>query len=266
MTPEQLAKQAAKIEKQLASLQKKREEVGQKRPPVHLKELCPDRCNFKDRAFESAVQEFMQKYMNGFDVTDLADEEGNHDIEAWEFTLPGRYKVREGEGDLFVGDENRILADGEEKPADSEGSVIIEWYWIEDTEYGKPVSPSDARGEDAEVSIKGEEAAVWYEEDEAARFAEEQDREHMEEGRYGFPWAHNWSYRPEGFIKDYELTESGFVVAEFRGDRVCSIDGGGYSFAGAHYAPLFAKVAERCGWLVETDGGPRLITTEKQEE
>ena len=99
-------------------------------------------------------------------------------------------------------------------------------------------------------------------------------RERMEESRLGFPWAWNWAWMPDDRITDDELREAGFTVARYTGGaggrdddeyRLCGIDGGGYSFDGAHFAPLCAIVhanRRQYHWTVETDNGEAYITLE----
>lgn len=95
-------------------------------------------------------------------------------------------------------------------------------------------------------------------------------RERMEESRFGFPWAQTWAFRPDDRISDDELRAAGFTVATYTGEgggeyRLCGIDGGGYSFDGAHFAPLCAIVhanRSKYGWTVETDDGHAYITME----
>ena len=95
-------------------------------------------------------------------------------------------------------------------------------------------------------------------------------RERMEESRHGFPWAWNWAFRPDDRITDDELREAGFTVATYTGGdgdeyRLCGIDGGGYSFKGAHFATLCAIVhanRRQYHWTVETDDGEAYITVD----
>lgn len=116
------------------------------------------------------------------------------------------------------------------------------------------------------ASGDGFEEEFFETEDDAIDFV----RERMEESRYGFPWAHSWAFRPDDRITNDELRAAGFTVATYHGGaggsyRLCGIDGGGYSFDGAHFAPLCAIVhANRrgYGWKVETDDGNAYITTE----
>jgi hypothetical protein len=103
----------------------------------------------------------------------------------------------------------------------------------------------------------------FAEESDAEYFAQEQN-EQAEERRHGFPWAWNWCFLPHETITTRHLQDAGFVVASYRGGdgddyRLAGIDGGGYSFKGAHYAKLYALVAADYGWKVNTDNGPALI-------
>lgn len=86
------------------------------------------------------------------------------------------------------------------------------------------------------------------------------DLESESEHRYGFPFAQNIGslIEHEAWVDD--LQACGFEVYRYDGDQIIAgIDGGGYSFMGAHFAPLYARLAARCEWLVETKDGPRLI-------
>ena len=120
------------------------------------------------------------------------------------------------------------------------------------------------------ASGDGFEEEFFETEDDAIDFV----RERMEESRYGFPWAQSWAFRPDDRITDDELREAGFTVARYTGGeggrddcqyRLCGIDGGGYAFDGAHFAPLCAIVyanRREYGWKVETDEGLVYITLE----
>jgi hypothetical protein len=79
---------------------------------------------------------------------------------------------------------------------------------------------------------------------------------------YGFPFAWNtgWMLDHDDWLD--ELHEVGFLVYRYDGDAVIAgIDGGGYAFMDAHFKPLYAALAEKYEWLVETSHGPRRITT-----
>lgn len=79
----------------------------------------------------------------------------------------------------------------------------------------------------------------------------------------GFPFAWNTGWVLEGSHWLDELSAAGFLVYDYEGTIIAGIDGGGYAFMDAHFKPLYATLAEKNGWLVETKHGPRLITTRK---
>ena len=79
---------------------------------------------------------------------------------------------------------------------------------------------------------------------------------------YGFPFAWNTGWVLEEKYWVPELTAAGFLVYRYDGDAIIAgIDGGGYAFMDAHFMPLYAALAEKHGWMVETDHGPRRVTT-----
>ena len=86
-----------------------------------------------------------------------------------------------------------------------------------------------------------------------------------EQSRHGFPFAWNTGWGVENTYWLAELQAAGFVVYRYDGDTlIAGIDGGGYSFMGAHFAPLYAALAAKNDWLVETDDGPRRITMSRE--
>jgi len=193
-------------------------------PTVNLRALVPDRCNFKDRAFERFVDRFMERFMPGFPLG-LLDTSSEVAYERWEIVEddPTEHitEIQEERDDLIV---TRYLAD---------------WNGYEET--------FDCFDD-----------------------AFDHVRQCMDESRYGFPWAWSWAFLPDDRITDDELREAGFTVAHYTGGdgvtyRLCGIDGGGYSFAGAHFATLCAIVyanRSKHGWTVETDNGEAYITLE----
>lgn len=184
-----------------------------------LAALVPDRCNFIDRAFEDATDRFMDQNMPGFPLG-LLD---TSNYERWELEPLGRCAVEC------------------ELPADVSGTDMHELFFVIDND--------DERHEFAEES-------------DAEYFAQEQN-EQAEEGRHGFPWAWDWCFLPHETITTRHLQDAGFVVASYKGGcddyRLAGIDGGGYSFKGAHFATLYALVAADYGWKVNTDKGPMRI-------
>lgn len=98
---------------------------------------------------------------------------------------------------------------------------------------------------------------------------EDADRDELElewEGSFAaFPFAWNTGWVLEGNRWVDELGAAGFLVYRYNDDAIIvGIDGGGYSFMDAHFKPLYAALAEKNGWLVETKHGPRRITTQKE--
>jgi len=86
-----------------------------------------------------------------------------------------------------------------------------------------------------------------------------------QDGFHGFPFAWNTGWVLEGDHWLDELSAAGFLVYRYDDDTiVAGIDGGGYSFMDAHFKPLYAALAERHGWLVDTVAGPRRVTVTKE--
>jgi hypothetical protein len=84
-----------------------------------------------------------------------------------------------------------------------------------------------------------------------------------EESRCGFPFAWNTGWVLESVHWLYEVRSAGFLVYQYAGDVIIAgIDGGGYSFKGAHFAPLYAALAAKHRWMVRTNAGPRYLTLE----
>jgi len=85
------------------------------------------------------------------------------------------------------------------------------------------------------------------------------------DGFCGFPFAWNTGWVLEGEHWLDELSAAGFLVYKYDDDAIIAgIDGGGYAFMDAHFIPLYAALAEKRGWLVETTNGPRYITTKRE--
>lgn len=196
--------------------------LAQVRPPITLNEVCRDRCNFTDRTVEAQVQAFMNRY-DAVYVPDLAKLE---DPESWELVAGGggaeRYAVKRIEG--------------------REPTEAAE-FWVYDTEDSITVGHS-------------------YDEDEEPDCCDEVDRrnaEHTLENLNGFPFAQSYGYEIESFEIE-QFAAAGFLVYRYDGDRlIAGIDGGGYSFLGAHWAPLYWAKALAGEWVVDTDTGPRRV-------
>jgi hypothetical protein len=192
---------------------------------VNLQALVPDRCNFTDRTFERFVDRFMERLMPGLPLGML----DTSTYERWEIVEddPSEFVSQTGEM-VYNGDDDRCIT-----------TYHADWNGCEES---------------------------FDNEDDAIDFV----RERMEESRHGFPWAWNWAFQPDDRITDDELRGAGFTVAHYTGGdgdtyRLCGIDGGGYSFKGAHFATLCALVyanRRRYHWTVETDDGEAYITVD----
>jgi hypothetical protein len=204
-------------------------------PTVNLRALVSDRCNFKDRTFERFVRRFMEWAMPSFPLG-LLDTSSETAHERWEIV--------------------------EDDPVD----YITE---IQEEEPGATGADDDLIYTRYRTSWNGYEETFDCFDD-----AFDHVRQCMDESRYGFPWAWNWAFLPDDRITDDELRAAGFTVATYTGGaggrddcqyRLCGIDGGGYSFDGAHFAPLCAIVyanRHKYRWTVETDNGEAYITLE----
>ena len=84
-----------------------------------------------------------------------------------------------------------------------------------------------------------------------------------EQALCGFPFAWNNGWVVENTYWLDEMRAAGFLVYRYDGEAIIAgIDGGGYSFRGAHFAPLYAALAAKNGWMVRTNAGPRYLTLE----
>lgn len=190
-------------------------------PPVRFTDLCSDGTNVTDRAFEVSVRAWMNENMSPIDTT-LLDRE---DSEKWELLTP-RYEVRQSD------------------PMDEESL----WYVWDRQEAGF-------------VSEEILDEPVAFEEEWLAQDALLSLEDENINALAAFPFAWNTGWVLDSTYWLAELQAAGFLVYRYDGDAIIAgIDGGGYSFMGAHFAPLYAAVAAKNDWLVETDDGPRRIT------
>lgn len=222
----ELIKARKELDVQLANL-------ADERPALTLDAITPDRCNIPDRVIEGEIRAFRNRY-DGIDVTDLADENGNQDPEKWEHIAGGRDSER------F---EVREIPDPDYAPAseDDETPVV---YAVVDTE-----GAGDGIVE------------TFMDEDDAESDRDERNREAFGESLYGFPFAHNHGYVIDGWDVE-SFAAAGFLVWLYDGDKyIVGIDGGGYSFDGAHWAPLF--FSRMAGVKIETETGPRIVAGQR---
>ena len=221
------------LQRQIEVAREEQVRLAREAPPISFeRDLCRDRCNITDPVFEAYVRAFMAREMSSINTT-LLDRE---DYEKWENLTP-RFEVREVEVPLS------------DDPDADEVTMWRVWDHDEDgyveDEDGKPLT--FARDFDAH-DTRGD--------------LEQED----EQNGYGFPFAWNTGWVMEGEYWTAQLREAGFKVYRYDGDTIIAgIDGGGYSFMGAHFAPFYARLAEKNGWLVETVDGPRRLVFESPD-
>lgn len=214
------------ITAQIEALEDQRREIGRALPPITFKDVCPDGHNVES-TFERDVSRFLQDRMKEIDVTML----DTNDPDKWEFLTP-RYAVGELEP-TGIDEDDRDVQPVQYGVIDLDNERFVEY---EDNE-GKPLAFDD----------KSDAQERCYE------LNSEDD-----ENRHGFPFACNTGFVVENERWIDDLRACGFLVYRYDGDKlIAGIDGGGYSFMGAHFAPFYARLAARNGWLVETKDGPR---------
>lgn len=215
----------------IAEYEEEQRNIARSIAPVRFDDLCPDRCNITDPVFERDVRRFMADHMTTIDTT-LLDRDN---YEKWQNLTP-RYEVRaltRGEGE----DEEEGYG-----VFDHDEDAFIEGEYV----YGDEESDSELR--------------FFLDEHDADQIAAEKNEEDESNG-YGFPFASNTGWVMDGVYWLAELRASGFKVYNYdEGAIIAGIDGGGYSFMGAHFAPFYARLAAKNDWLVQTKDGPRRIS------
>ena len=252
-------------------------------PLVHLTDLVPDGCNFKDQRFLQEVRDFMSKDMPAVHLSLLADSEGNHDHEEWDrerVSGLGRFVVESTTHSVCT--QCECMTEDPEccgLDDDCDGPTCTceerfapleqrEFFRIRDTDYldqhvGSAVLPRDLG---VMYDYMHDDVYLWEDEDEATTTADGLTIEAEHEGMYGFPFACSWARMPSDRIRTEDLIKAGFLVYTFRNTRIAGIDGGGYSFEGQHFAKLYALHAERCEWSIMTDQCEARITTAPRPE
>lgn len=188
-----------------------------------------------DHEFRADVDRFARQYMPSVPMH-LLGSENREDYDDWEMLLDydccTRFTVRE--------------------LTDADGLC---WYVVIDTDTDMIYTE---RGEHGEEIDPDDYTDGWADEDEAQEAAVELERTDYTENCHGFPFAHGWGHiMSERNLPDNDdLYRHGFVVFEFRGERIAGVDGGGYSFTDQHFAPLYIELAQRHGWQVQTERGP----------
>lgn len=226
-------------------------------PTIALTDLVKDRCNFTDRTFEQFVDDVMAHLMPGFPLQ-ILDTESENAHEEWEIEQrdPEQYItcviVEATEEGLHYEAWRPNRQDEPELTPEQMKAYIGR---LADT-VGDELAGLEP-GEDVEfffVDYDGEEFDSPY------RYAAEADEvveDAINQSFHGFPWAWNWCWYPDDRVRTEDLQACGFVVASYREYRLCGIDGGGYTFKGAHFAPLVYTLCKRWNLEIPTDKGPR---------
>lgn len=267
-------------------------------PTVRLIDLVPDGCNFKDKTFESYVHRWMERNMPSIPIG-LLDTESDNAMERWQIEADAIHTVKRVLITVHECDEcsteHNALPDepccSMSEQGSDDGMVNVkpctytakngEYFVVHNDNNGEYLSTQryvrgERLGEDVEDLLVDNQFDVlgWYDECDARDAAETADKawaaEHGHESYYGFPWAHSYAFMPDGYITDESLKAAGFRVATYCGGsgnwqtdqefRLAGIDGGGYSFAGSHFARLVAAHHEGRRMTVETQNGEAFIT------
>lgn len=262
---------------------------------VKLSALVSDGTNFKDTVFKRCVHHFMQRSMPSIPLG-MLDTESEDASTRWQIETPEHHYVREAKwtawtcsacGDQYTDEPEVCCYDDEdencpiEKSTESAYVVVNEHTGVCLSSLSDYVQHGDIYFEREDVVYEGEtDAWGWEDEGDAWAAAQEADEayesEHGHEHRYGFPWAHGTVFIPDPYISDAALKGAGFVVASYIGGdgddrrndsyRLAGIDGGGYSFMGAHFATLVALHHEERQMKVETAHGDVFITTDERAD
>jgi hypothetical protein len=217
---------------------------GESLPVIPLDVLVESRCNFTDQEFRNEVNRFMRDFMPGMPL-DLLDTE---DVEKWSMEETAEVtevevRVDENEGSPAWVVDSTDLSDAAE---DAVREWLNENYPLAATSGGEladgsaPVYDVDDGLTlylvlDMESNLLDHDCIFEYEREADRRLDDER------ENGCGFPWAWSWFWLPIDRIKTHELQAAGFVVGTYKDEhRLCGIDGGGYSFEGAHFAQICA--------------------------
>jgi hypothetical protein len=249
-----------------------------------------------DREIAREVEAYRDRRYSLVDVTDLAAEEGAPS-ETWEIVAGGssRYEVREvpryearrvggagnveawivwdNEGNEQADDGDAVEALGlSERAAFDEHDARAVAAWLAENAPGHDPEPvwivwdtdtnADARDGDRYSPLHecGRDDYDVTDEDDARRAAEGANLEDYRDNAAGWPFAHNYAAEVEEWEAE-DFAAAGFVVArhEPSGNVYAGIDGGGYSFLDAHWAPLFLRRMARGGAYVRTAKGLRRV-------
>lgn len=211
--------------------------------PITYKEVCPDSCNISDRDYLDAAREWLRFMMPGVAMGMLwTSHGGDGRADPWELErdpTAGPWEVRELKGWGFA-------------------------VWSDDGGYVDDGGEHEYADDEHTLMPGGVTASMWDDEDEAQGEADGRNGDH-EPTRHGHPWASGWCFIPDDRISTEELHAAGFTVALYTGAdgdqyRCAGIDGGGYSYEGAHTVRLYHMYhanRSKYGHTVATADGQR---------
>lgn len=269
--------------------------VADKIPPIRAADartLAND-----DRVVAREAEAYRDGRYSFVDVTDLAGT-GDEDVNGgtWEIVAGGssRYEVREvpryearrgggagnveawhvhdNEGNEQADDGDAVEALGlSERAAFDEHDARAVAAWLIENAPGRDPEPvwivwdterdEDARDGDRYSPLRecGREDYDPTDEDDARAAADAANLEDYRTNACGWPFAHNYAAEIEEWEAE-DFAAAGFVVARYKGDTYyAGIDGGGYSFVDAHWAPLFLRRMAKGGGYVRTSKGLRRV-------
>lgn len=224
MNPDDLTNEALSLIGQRNAIDSKLQALAALRPALTMRDITPDLCNIPDGVIEDQICRLRGQY-DRIDCA-LLDTE---DIDKWELVGGGseRFVVQADRRNLIDEIDGHNLNDEEVT------------YQVVDSETG--------------------EAEDFVDEDDATSAAEVYNHDDTTENLHGFPFAQTWGYLLEGEWEIEQFASCGFLVWRYDGDKlIAGIDGGGYSFDGQHWAPLF--YGKRRGQTIDTITGPRRVS------
>jgi hypothetical protein len=227
----------------------------------------------RDRTLAADVEAWRDSMFESADVSDMHawDKDGDRmePGDAWEIVRGNsrfevrevpRYEVRNGdivwdnlENDQY--DENADARAAVEALNADADPVWIVW----DTQNDEDARTSDDGAPAGPLEESGGADYNCTDEQEAREACAAANVEDYRTNAAGWPWANNTGWKiDERDVEDFDA--AGFVVARFDGgDLWAGVDGGGYSFTDAHWAPLYLRRAAANGWYVRTDAGLRRV-------
>jgi hypothetical protein len=210
-----------------------------------------------------AVPRYEARRVGGVKIDANGNPRGN--VEAW--------IVWDNEGNEQADDGDAVEALGlSERAAFDEHDARAVAAWLAENAPGRDPEPvfvvwdterdEDARDGDRYSPLHecGRDDYDPADEDDARRAAEGANLEDYRDNAHGWPFAHNYAAEIEEWEAE-DFAAAGFVVArhEPSGKVYAGIDGGGYSFLDAHWAPLLLRRMAKGGGYVRTSKGLRRV-------